>query len=169
MTKIFLTIIIIIFSVLTLQSQTKDTVYIVEKDTIFIAEPESKIEPVKYELGLLIGYPGRYNIAAIAHSENFLYKLSGGFFGYPAGGQVEVGFKIYEIDKTYYGVSAGVGIFAIDPILKEFGFDNLREYFSIKFLVSSYGVYFSPGFSIDPNDLYFPQLIGQLGYAYQFR
>lgn len=169
MTKVLLTIVIIIFSVLTLHSQTKDTVYIVEKDTVFIAEPESKIEPVKYELGLLIGYPGRYNIAAIAHSENFLYKLSGGYFGYPAGGQVEVGYKIDEIDKTYYGVSGGVGIYAADPILKEFGIDNLREFFCINLIASAYGFYLSPGFNFYFYDLYFPNLVLQVGYTYQFR
>lgn len=169
MTKIFLTIIIIIFSVLTLQSQTKDTVYIVEKDTIFIAEPESKIEPVKYELGLLLGYPGRYNIAAIAHSENFLYKLSGGYFGYPAGGQVEVGYKIDELNKIYYGISAGVGFYSIAPVAKQLGLDNLREYFSINSIISIYGFFVSPGLSVYLDNLNFPQLILQVGYAYQFR
>ncbi len=157
---------------LTLQSQTKDTVYVVEKDTVLIAGPESIVKPVNYELGLAIGRPGQLNLVGVIHSENFLWKLSGGHVGFPYGAQADFGVKLSEEGKTYSTLCAGVGFWVIDPIVKASGIDNIYKYFTINSTASSHGFYFNFGLSLgtgaSTRRLSYV-LIGQLGYAYQFR
>ena len=127
MTKVLLTIIIIIFSVLTLHSQTKDTVNI---DRI------KKLAPIKYELGLALGTPGQLNLVGVKHSEDFLWKLSGGYWGYPFGLQADFGVKLSEKEKSYSALCAGIGVILNDPITKDFGFGNINNYFTINYLTN---------------------------------
>lgn len=162
MIKTLIIIIILLSAGLTLQSKTKDTVTVNSK---------KKLAPIKYELGISVGEPVKFNIVGVMHSEDFLWKLSAGYWNYPYGAQADFGVKLSEKEKSYSALCAGIGVIVYHPITKEFGLGNVYNYSTINYITNYYGFVLNFGLSAGTgirNEISYAAIL-QVGYTYQFR
>lgn len=171
---IFATIVLIFISI-NLQSQTKDTVYVVTKDTVFIqnAQPntELKTKRISTELGIALGTPAIINLIVTQHFSDFLVKLSGIYLDKYEGIQIDFGYKFSESRYTYHAITLGAGYLDYSAYLDNNGHFNNRsywEYASLQYLLNTKGFLFSAGLSAGDGSFSNPQLMLQIGYSYQF-
>jgi hypothetical protein len=179
MKSVIFTLLLFSFSSVGLLSQTKDTIYVVQKDTVYYVPTSAKsVDRVKAELGIALGTPSGLNLILAAHTNDVLFKISGSYLGNSLfGGQFDIGYKISEFNETYHGIGLGFGFARLTTTEEEsYGWDYYEvrtrhhwEYVSLNYMLNTFGFYFNAGLSVGSGSFSNPQLMVQIGYAYQFR
>lgn len=174
--KLFISaFIVLMFMSINLQSQTKDTVYVITKDTVFIqnAEPNTdlKTKRISSEFGVAIGTPAVINLTFTNHFDDFLVKLSGLYLSRTQGFQADFGYKFSESRYTYHALTLGVGYLDYEATIDNNGRLINRtywEYATLQYLLNTKGFLLSAGLSAGDGSFSNPQLMLQIGYSYQF-
>jgi len=179
MKNITFVLLLFLLSALCLQSQTKDTVYVVQKDTVYyVPMPSRNVDHVKAELGIVLGTPSGLNLILAAHTTDAIFKISGAYLGPTLyGGQFDIGYKFSENKRTYHGVGLGFGFANIGTTeittnqwnQYEYKERNHWQYVAVNYMLNTYGFYLNAGLSAGSGSFSNPQLMLQIGYAYQFR
>lgn len=166
---------ILFFAFISLQSQTKDTVYVVEDDKVYTILKNPQPKNVKAELGFVIGTPGVTNLVIAAHTNDFLFKLTAGYFDAGSyGAQFDIGYKVFKEDETYQAIGLGTGYSVITNQEEDYYNYTSQKRYNWKYLVLDYilntrGFYLNLGLSAGVGSFPNPQLMFQIGYVYQFR
>ncbi|PKL80874.1 MAG: hypothetical protein CVV25_02855 [Ignavibacteriae bacterium HGW-Ignavibacteriae-4] len=171
MKTLFISIIVLFFGAISLQSQTKDTVYVVTKDTVFVNK-KAKFDPINGEIGAALGTPGGINLTGAIHSDKLVVRLSGMLLNTISGIQVDLGFKFSEVKQTYHALSLVAGMSKIeDADLRGYGYSiyNTWDYVGINYNMNSKGFLLGVGLSAGSGSYSSPQLLFQIGYSYQIR
>lgn len=169
-----LTIIIFLCASFALQSQAKDTVYIIQKDTVRLVKPEPKLGKINAEVGVVLVTPTYANALISLHHNDVFFKVTGAYFSKSYGIQFDLGLKAFVEDETYHGVSLAGGQVSILSDEETFGNRTYQEellwtYMSVNYILNTRGFYLSVGTGYGRGDYSSPQLMLQIGYAYQFR
>lgn len=168
---LIISIIALSFWTISLQAQTKDTVYIATKDTVYLSSKE-KINPINGEIGLYLGTPAGINLTGAIHADRLLVRLSGMSLSTISGIQVDVGYKFSEKLKTYHALTVGVGTFKIASTQTDSynsSSVNWWDYVSLNYMLNTKGFLLGVGLSVGDGTFTNPQLMFQIGYSYQIR
>jgi len=171
---ILLTIATIICASFALQSQTKDTVYVVQKDTVRLVKPKPKLGKINAEVGVVLVTPTYANALISLHHNDIFFKVTGAYLSQSYGIQFDLGLKAFVEDETYHAVSLAGGQVSNLSDEVTIGYRTYQEellwtYMSVNYILNTKGFYLSVGTGYGRGDYSSPQLMLQIGYAYQFR
>ena len=72
MKALFTFLFVITIGTISLQAQTKDTVYMITRDTVYLQQ-KTKFSPIKAELGVVVGTPSGINLTSAIHANDFIF------------------------------------------------------------------------------------------------
>lgn len=171
MKTVLILIIALSFGAISLQAQTKDTVYVVTKDTVFM-NSKVKIDPISGEIGAVFGTPSGINLTGAIHTDKILVRLTGMALNTITGIQVDLGYKFNEVERTYHAISLVAGMTKIeDTGYSGYGYRvyNTWDYIGINYMMNTRGFILGVGLSAGSGSFPNPQLLFQIGYSYQIR
>jgi hypothetical protein len=174
MKLLFTTLFVLTLSFVTTQAQTKDTVYMITRDTVYFHQNKERIKPIKAELGVLFGTPSGVNLTSAIHANDFIFRLTGMYLPNVYGIQADFGYKFSEEDYTYHAItlSGGVSRFESGDSYDYYYYYQRYDYWDyigLNYMLNTRGFLFAVGLSAGSGTFSNPQLMLQIGYSYQFR
>lgn len=167
-----------------------DTIVLRKHDSSIVAFPKSILRNIEYNvvprdqqafwsLGASIGTPGALHIAGAYDIRRFGMRVSAGWIGTAYGAQCALGYKLRSEDHLSHEVGILVGVSHIDlentiEDIQNGQFvveDNIYDwlYAGVAYTLHLSGIFAEIGLSVGQGTFSNPQLVGQLGYLFEFR
>lgn len=173
MKALFTFFFVITIGTISLQAQTKDTVYMITRDTVYLQQ-KTKFSPIKAELGVVVGTPSGVNLTSAIHANDFIFRLTGMYLPTIYGLQADFGYKFSESDETYHAITLAGGVSRFETsndydYYYHYQLYDYWDYVGLNYMLNTRGFLFAIGLSAGSGTFPSPQLLIQVGYSYQFR
>jgi hypothetical protein len=159
---------------------TMEWIRLVTTDSVTITIPKSTVYLIQYGvdtpgsrtsfwvLGGAFGTPGIANLVGGYFFNGWGVRVSGGMIPFSAGGaQIEVLKNISTSQTFSHNVHAGAGSLFIDN--GSFWGVDWWDYLAVGYDLNWHGFYLSGDLSFGDGTYSSPQILGQIGYVYEFR
>jgi hypothetical protein len=165
----------------TVVDDTMEWIRLVSSDSVTITIPKSNVQLIQYGvdapggrssfwvLGGAFGSPGIANLVGGYYFNGWGVRVSGGMIPFSAGGvQIEVLKNLSSTQDFSHNLHLGVGSLFIDNGSSFWGYD-WWDYIAIGYDLNWHGFYVSGDLSFGEGTYSSPQILGQIGYVYEFR
>lgn len=125
----------------------------------------------RFEVGVGIGNPAIVNLNLLYHYKDFFVRSSGMYWGDLYGSQWDFGYKFYDKNSMYHGLSLNIGTyeFPANNTNLETGPEGKKwDFFGCSYIFSISGFYIQPGFSIGRGNNENPSFLAAIGYNFKF-
>lgn len=130
-------------------------------------------ETTSGEIGFVFSNPAGLNLVLSKHTENFLFRISGMYWGDNARGiELNLGYKIFENEMLYHAINiiAGTSYYNndYDGLKLVSNYPDEWEYLGIGYNINLFNFYLQSAMVLGNETHINPYLTIQLGYVYKF-